>query len=354
MWWSVLVCLLPSVQACTPFDPLPYEPPQPPALEGDLAPNEDLRLAESLGIGLLGTSEDLAVDRRDRIHGGTEDGRILRLTVSPDGEESVEVFAETGGRPLGLHFDAAENLIVADAMKGLLSVDPTGTITVLSTSADSVPFRFTEDVDIAADGRIYFSDASSKWGIEETVLDLFEGRPHGRLLRFDPRTDETEVLLDGLYFANGVALSQDEDFVIVCETARYRITRYWIVGPDAGTSDIFIDNLPGFPDGVSGNGNGTFYVALLGVRNALVDWLQPRPALKTLLSFLPNDFWLDALEPYGFALALDENGNVIRTLQDPGGDVVKGVSSVEQLGDYLYLTFFDDDRVWRLPLSALP
>lgn len=187
--WRALILLVPSaVPTCTSFDPLAYVPHDPPALAGDLAPNDHLRLAEALGVGLLATSEDIALDQRGRIYGWDEHGSILRLTISPNGDERVEVFAETGGRPLGLHFDAAGNLVVADAMKGLLSIDATGTITILSTEAQGLPLHFTEDVDIAADGRIYFSDASSKWGIEETVLDLLEGRPHGRLLRFDPAT----------------------------------------------------------------------------------------------------------------------------------------------------------------------
>jgi sugar lactone lactonase YvrE len=36
-----------------------------------------------------------------------------------------------------------------------------GAIEVLATEADGVPFGFTNDVDIAPDGTIYFTDASS-------------------------------------------------------------------------------------------------------------------------------------------------------------------------------------------------
>ena len=82
---------------------------------------------------------------------------------------------------------------------------------------------FADDVDVARDGMIYFSDASSKFGPNEYMLDMLENRPHGRLLRYDPATKETSTLLDELYFANGVALSQNEDFVLVAETYRFRI-----------------------------------------------------------------------------------------------------------------------------------
>ncbi len=134
------------------------------------------------------------------------------------------------------------------------------------------------------------------------------------------------MLLDGLYFANGVALSENEDFVLVCESARYRITRFWLSGPNKGSSDVFVDNLPSFPDGVSSDNRGTFWVALFTVRNALVDWLHPIPALKDLVSFLPRTLW-PAPEPYGLVLLLDEQGSIAASLHDPGGEVVRGVAA---------------------------
>ena len=171
------------------------------------------------------------------------------------------------GRPLGMKFDENENLIVCDADKGLLSINPQGVVTVLATSANGIPFKFTDALDIASDGIIYFTDASAKYGASEHLYDLLESKPHGRFLSYDPSTGQVKQLLKDLYFANGVALSQQEDFVLVNETYRYRIVRYWLKGPKAGTHDTFIDNLPGFPDNISSNGKGTFWLALFTVRN---------------------------------------------------------------------------------------
>jgi len=337
--------------SCASINPLPYEPPESPPLTGPFAPNDALNQVQALGIGQLGTAEDLAVDRQGRIYGGTADGRIQRITLGPDGKEQVETFARTEGRPLGLDFDAEGNLIVADAVKGLLSIDPEGTVRVLTTGADGVPFRFTDDVDVANDGRIYFSDASSVWGPNEYLYDLLEARPNGRLLRYDSGTGKTEVLLKDLYFANGVAVSQNEDFVLVNETYRYRITRYWITGPKSGTSDVFIDNLPGFPDGVSSNGKGTFWLALFTVRNPVMDWLHPKPWLKSFISTLPRFLWPKP-KPYGFVLSLDEQGHITKNLQDPTGEIVKEVTSAEEYDGYVYLGSLHGDRVWRYPLEG--
>jgi len=172
------------------------------------------------------------VGSQGRVYGGTQDGKIMRLL--PDG--GLETFAETHGRPLGLHFDKDGNLIVCDAYKELLSIDENGRITTLATSAESIPFKFTDDLDIASSGVIYFSAASDTYAQNEYLYDLMEAKAHGRLMSYDPATGTVKVLLKNLYFANGVALSRDEDFVLVNETYRYRITRYWLKGLRPGPS----------------------------------------------------------------------------------------------------------------------
>jgi sugar lactone lactonase YvrE len=317
-------------------------------MTGALAPNHLLRRAERLALGKIHGPEDVAVDAAGRIYGGTADGRIVRVTLQ-DGEERVETFARTGGRPLGLHFDAAGNLVVADGRKGLLSIDPAGRVTVLATQAEGVPFGFTDDVKIASDGVIYFSDASSRFGVGEHLYDLLEARPHGRLLAWDPASRTVRVLLRGLYFANGVALSRGEDFVLVNETYRFRIRRLWLKGPRKGTADVFADNLPGYPDGVAADGRGTFWVAMFTVRNPVADRLQPRPWAKRLLSKLPSFLW-PRPEPYGLVLAFDERGRLLRSLHDPGGQNVSIVTSVQPEGEVLYLGTLSGDWIGRYRL----
>lgn len=317
----------------SPIDPIVYYPEPAVPFEGVLAENNTLRNAELLKLTSGFGPEDVAVDGEGRIYGGLQDGRIIRML--PDGSQEDFLMIE-GGRPLGLAWDAAGNLIVADAFKGLLSVSPQAEVTVLTTSSNGVPFKFTDDVDIASDGKIYFSDASDIYGQHEFMFDLLEARPHGRMLMYDPVTRKTTTLLDRLYFANGIALSQNEDFVLVNETGRYRITRYWLSGEKAGTSDIFIDNLPGFPDGVSSNGEGVFYVAIPSPRNPVLDDAHGSPFFKKLLVKLPEWVQPGAI-PYGMVLALDEGGAITKSYQDIGGQKITMVTSVEQVGDILYL-----------------
>lgn len=329
----------------SPIDPLPWDAAPAPAMTGVMEPNDTLMKAELLAQGLIHGPEDTAVDAEGRVYAGLHDGRIVRVLQ----DHGVETFAETGGRPLGMDFDASGNLIVADAYKGLLSVDKAGKIKVLSTEADGVPFAFTDDLDIASDGTIYFSDASSRFHQPDYLLDLLEARPHGRLLAFDPTTGQTRVLLKDLYFANGVALSAAEDFVLVNETYRYRITRYWLKGDKAGQHDVFIDNLPGLPDNLQGDRKGTFWVALPSPRKADADFLHRHPWLKAQIAKLPRALWPKPIA-YGLVIAINEQGEIVRSLHDTSGTHLRMITSVKPVGDSLYFGSLDNDRIGKLQI----
>jgi len=314
------------------IDPVAWTPPEAPKLEGAYAVNARLAGAARFGTRIGIGPEDLAVDANGWVHTGFEDGRIVR--IAPDGKSS-KLVVNTGGRPLGMRFDAEGNLIVADATKGLLKVTPGGAITVLATQAERTGFRFTNHLAIARNGTIYFSDSSTRWGAGQAIADIFEHIGTGRLMAYDPRTKTVRVLMKKLQYANGVALARDESFVLVVETALYRIRRYWLKGPKAGSADIFIDNLPGFPDNVSANGKGTFWLAMFTVRNPAADALAGKPFLRKVVWRLPQ-FLQPGPKPYAFVLGLDESGKVTHNLQDPQGRY-SPVTSVVQVGDMLWL-----------------
>ncbi|HSR54439.1 MAG TPA: SMP-30/gluconolactonase/LRE family protein [Acidobacteriota bacterium] len=332
----------------SPIDSAAYEAPPPPPLTGALEPNGSLRSVQHIAEGQVPGGEDVAVDSQGRLYAGTADGRILRITLRPQDGDQVEVFAKGLGRPLGLHFDAQERLVVADADLGLLRLDARGKAEVLSTQAEGLPFAFTDDLDIARDGRIFFSDASSKWSQPDYMLDLLEARPYGRLLVYDPRSGETRVVLDGLYFANGVALSMNEDFVAVNETYRFRIHRCWLKGPSAGTCDMLAQDLPGYPDGIASDRRGQLWVAIFSLRNPQIDFFQRHPFLKDQLAKLPRALF-PGPQPYGLVLVLNERGELQHSLHDPGGVRTRGVTSVQPHGGFLYLGTLEEDYLARLP-----
>lgn len=338
LWWP------------SPIDPVPTPVAEVPEATGPLAVNEALRKAERLstavGDGGRGP-ETIAFDEDGRIYSGTHDGRIVRLKNDGSG---LEVFTNTYGRPLGLAFDAKKNLIVADAKKGLLSVDPKGNVTNLATEAGGVRIGFADDLDIAQDGRIYFSDASTRFGYGDHVLDLLEGRPNGRLLRYDPATRTTEVLIPDLYFANGVALAEDESFVLVNETGRLRITRLWLTEKRSGERDIFAEGLPGYPDGIARGTKGRFWVAIFAPVQKDAQWLAPRPFVKKVVARLPRQLW-PAPKRFGYALALNDKGEILETFQDPTGSQVFNITSAEEHKGFLYLGTLEAPHIGRLRLE---
>ena len=334
-WWRA------SDFGSAAFSPLPA-----PSLEKKFAPNIRLLGADLLASGQVYGPEDVAVGMDGYVYAGTQDGKIIRI----DEDGDVYDWVKTGGRPLGLHFDSVGNLIVCDAYKGLLSVSPEGEVEVLVDKVDGVPLVFTNDVDIATDGKIYFTDASSVWNQANYMKDLYQTRPYGRFMVYDPVSTKTEVLLDQLYFANGVALSSDEDFVLVNETWRYRILRYWLKGSAAGTYDIFADNLPGFPDGISSDREGTFWLALPSPRNPIIDRAHPYPWIKNIFASLPA--WLTPKPvEYGFVLGFDESGGLTHNLQDPTGEHLTEITSVQEHNGFLYLGTLGNDRIGRYHLS---
>ena len=329
-----------------PINPAAWTPPTAPELAGVYAQNSELSRIEKLNVD--GNSpEDVAFDSQDRIYCGTDDGRIFRF--QPDGKQP-QIFANTGGRPLGLVFDRGGNLIVADAFKGLLSIAGDGNITVISTEAEGVPFRCTNDLDVAADGTIYFTDASYKFRLTQLKADLLEHQPNGRFLAYDPRTKQTKVLLRDLFFANGVAVSPDQSFVLVNETGAYRVRRYWLTGAKQGQSDIFIDNLPGFPDGISSNGRDTFWLALVNRRDSALDSLHPHPFLKKVVWRLPN-FLQPNIKRYAFTLGLDANGKVTHNLQDPSPQCFTQIANVVEHKGALYFGSIGERAIGRMPLT---
>jgi sugar lactone lactonase YvrE len=346
-WLIGLAAALGALAAYLAFWPVPispahWTPPEAPPRTGPYEPNNALASIERLEVG-LGT-ESVAIDDDGKLTCGLEDGSIVRWSIC---EGTAETIVNTGGRPLGMSFDAGGDLIVCDLYGRLLSISESGDIRELVTQVDGEALGLANDLDIGADGTVYFSESSTE--TTDTLLDLLEHRPHGRLLAYYPDTGEVEVLLDGLYYANGVAVSSDESFVLVVETTRYRVRRLWLSGPRQGEDETFVDNLPGFPDGISCDDEGTFWLALMNPRNGFIDWSLERQWVRKVAARLPLTWFAGAAPRYGFVLGLNGDGNVVHNLQDPSGDHYAGISSVVRHGEFLCFGSLLESAVGRLP-----
>ncbi len=225
-------------------------------------------------------------------------------------------------------------------------------LTELVKEADGVPFGFTDDADNTRfDKNVYFTDASHKFGYGKHMIDVLEHGANGRLLEYNVVTQQTRVLMSGLHFADGVAVGPDDAYVLVNETGEYRILRYWLKGEKAGTHDVFIDNLPGFPDNLSYNDRGIFWVAIFAPRDALLDKLLPGNLyLRTVIAKLPA-FVQPRPKKHAFVLGLDLEGKVVANLQYAGDDAYAPITSVREHGPFLYFGSLSFPAVGRLPLN---
>jgi sugar lactone lactonase YvrE len=338
-----------------------------PGFVGLFQPNEALRSVRWLGEAMGQGPEDVTV-KDGYAYTGLADGRIVRVRIGgststgpapiqpvvPGGtvQPAFEKLAETGGRPLGLQHDPFGNIVVADAKKGLLAITPAGKIFVVADRFEGRPLLFVDDLDISKDGIIYFSDASMRYGIDEYLLDFVEGKATGRLFSYDPRAQSLQARMSGLAFANGVALGPDEEYVLVNETAAHRITRYWLKGARAGQTDRFIENLPGYPDNLSFNGRDLFWVALVGPRIKALEDQLPNPFMRKVAFRLQSIGLLPPPTPehWGCVVAINVQGQVVATLQDPRGQVIKSVTSVNEKDGLLYFGSLETDRIATLPV----
>ncbi|AET58724.1 gluconolactonase [Paenibacillus terrae HPL-003] len=329
----VIFMLIPS-----PVQPAKWIAPPAPSFEkaGPWQQNNKLSSAE-LVTNAPKFPEFITFDKEGNLYTGDSDGKIYKVAFDTKGNpQKAQLYADTKGTPNGLMFDASGNLIVTDVQKGLLSVDPSGNVTVLADQVDGTPIYLANELDIAKDGTIYFSDTSNYGSV--VFKEIAENKPHGRLLKYDPATKQTTVLLEGLYFANGVALSADEDFVLVAESYHYQLTRYWLKGPKKGTSDIFADNLAGFPDNITRDDQGHFWVGLFTTRIPFVDQMHGSPWLAGMMAKLPQPLLSGASAPvkHGLAVELNSQGKLIGSWHDPAGSLY-GVTTAVNHDGYLYI-----------------
>jgi sugar lactone lactonase YvrE len=176
-----------------------------------------------------------------------------------------------------------------------------------------------------------------------------EGRATGRLLSFDPATGDTRVRLEGLMFANGVALGPDDEYVLVNETWLRRIKRLWIKGPRAGESEIFVAGLPGYPDNLSFDGQGLFWIALPSPRQQKLESLADKPWLREILMRLPEAVRKVELPKVGWVVAISPKGLLKYSLKDTTGRCYS-ITSANDLNGSLLMGSIEMDHVCRLSL----
>ncbi|XP_038878317.1 protein STRICTOSIDINE SYNTHASE-LIKE 3-like [Benincasa hispida] len=246
------------------------------------------------------------------------------------------------GRPLGLRFDKKTgDLYIADAYFGLMKVGPEGGLaTSLSTEAEGVPFKFTNDLDLDEEGNVYFTDSSTKYHRRNFLHVVFSAENSGRVLKYNAATGETTVLVRDVYFPNGVSLSKDGSFFVFSEGGKGRLCKYWLKGEKAGTTEVFAI-LPGFPDNIRTNDKGKFWVAIHSRRSTLASLEAKYPKLRKFLLKLPISVKFQTIllggRPHAVVVKYSPEGKLLQILEDNQGKVVRVASEVEEKDGKLWI-----------------
>ena len=328
----------------TPVQPEAWTPDPIPALEGKFAPSLETNKLDHIFQGACPGCEDIAVSPAGTIYGGGKDGTIYQF----DGlsAQSGQSLASTGGRPLGLHLDQNDQLWVCDAEVGLLKIGANGAVQTMASGYKGKRFRFTNDLDIGKDGTVYFTNASDKYGVDQYKFDIIEHRPRGSFYAFHPEDQSLELICQDLYFANGVALSPDEDFALVCETSNYAVRKVYLLGQKRGTSEITMQNLPGYPDGISRGTNGIYWLPIISPRKAYLEQVFPYPMAGKMISRLPN-FLQPAPDRFNMILGINEQGDIIHSIQMDRPPFA-AIASVQEAYGQLFLGSLEDNGIGKI------
>ncbi|WP_211316945.1 SMP-30/gluconolactonase/LRE family protein [Arenicella xantha] len=340
----------------TPVEPQAWDAPSSLGYVGKFEPNQKLRDFTALPLTGLHGPEAAAFDAMGRLYATTHEGWILRWSAAAS---EPERWVDLGGRPLGVDFDADGNLWVANAYLGLQKISPQGQVATLVTETNGVPVRYADDVVVAPDGKVYFSDASTRFGakaslgtLEASLLDIMEHSDNGRIIMYDPKSGVSSVVLDGLTFANGVAMDATGEFLLVVETGEYRVHKLWLNGAKAGQSEVIIDNIPGFPDNIHRGLNGRYWIGLTAPRSAILDDLSQKPFVRKIVQRLPASM-RPQVGAYGMVIAIDADGQVMENLHAPDGEVFT-TTGVAESDDFLFVTSLTAPFLARYAKKDLP
>ena len=342
------MCRLP-ILLCRAFRAIDVGSPSPYAM------NERLRDVEVIGLGQIEGPEDVILDRTTisiAACGKATSSGFSRPTIT-----SWEVFAHVGGRPLGIAFDRDDNLVVCIGGMGLYMSTARAMCEKLTDETnrsrlsiiDDSRMRLADDLDIAPDGKVYFSEATIRYGFKEWAVDALEGRGNGRIIRYDPATRATRTVVRNLLFPNGICMTHDNNRILFAETWGCRISRYWFEGPKAGDDRDSDRQSPR----VSGQHQSRIRWNLLacarghadadlrsGDDDAGLQAAHGAAGRERRMALSQCQCWLRR--------AFRRDGTMLETLWDLGGENHPALTSMREHRGYLYLGGITNNRIGQI------
>ena len=170
--------------------------------------------------------------------------RSLIHRLVPGGQP--EVFRENSGSSNGLTFDLQGRLVMCEGgNRRVTRMEPDGAITTVADRWDGKRLNRPNDVICRSDGSVYFTNPASR--LEPPEMEMDSSGVH----RVAP-DGTVSMLVAGLEFPNGLALSPDERTLYVANSRNPPLINAYDVRPDGSIANgrLFADMSSGEPDGV--------------------------------------------------------------------------------------------------------
>lgn len=238
------------------------------------------------------------------------EGDIAR--IKPDGETEVfiDLLSLGEGKANGMTYHPGQDALYACEYDGkrIIRIDlKTKKVTTVADSYEGKPLNSVNDIFLAANGELYFSDP---YRDDETT--------GGRVFCYSLAEGKLYKLLDGLAFPNGLTVSPDLRTLYVAQTVRRNVTA-WTLSDNghavAGEGrEVFLMTGGNGPDGIETDSKGNLFISHYG--GGKLYYVSPGGELLGCAS--------------GFGANL---------------------TNVEARGDWVYITDAERGEVVRVPLS---
>jgi hypothetical protein len=321
-----------------------------PPLDGALSPNDRLDACKAIGDPLPGLDDVVAAkDGAIYVSAGKQ---VLKL--SGNGFATREVVAKFEGDAGGLALHPDGRLLVCVAGRGLAAIDPAKPSPRWLEAVDGRALAGLLSVTAAPDGRIFAVEGATARLPDQWRHDLMEKRHNGRLITCAGDLGQARTLLSDLYYPYGVSLAADSKLWFT-ESWAHRVSRMTIGTNGAASPEVVMQNLPGYPARLHGDGRDGFYLGIFARRTHLIEFvLKEDDFREEMMATMPPDFWVapayaatgDCLEPmqigqvkalgiqkpwapprsYGLLVHLDANGEAVDSIHSRAGGRFHGIT----------------------------
>jgi len=337
--------------------------------------NKIFSSVEKIGQGVLTGPESMVWDNAGNMYTGISDGTIRRIDATT-GAISIYAYSVPSlssqdralcgtavtfeplcGRPLGLFFDRAENLWVADAYKGILKIPRTNpsSTQVIVNSYNGIAFKMLNSLYLTNDeSTLYFTDSTQVYPRYSFVNIVVSNSPDGRLFKLNLRTNVLTVEIDDMRFANGIAVGPNEEFLLINECSARSIRKYYLKGRRAGSNEVLVEDIGGYNDNIRPDGLGNFYVGLFSYTSEEMSAILDYSKLQALtLQFIPQVNTLSLITPSGLIKKIDSRGRVLEVIKSESPSVLSYVAEAEVHDGYIYIGSVVNQFIAKVKVSDL-